>query len=120
MLEHGSIVGPLQASVHRRLDDLTRSADVSDARQAARLGRQDLLLLIEALRTVLAMHEPDARGRCPVCQARGTRLPFRRRGRMPCHAYLAVQLRLGTVEAPVAAHTRHTRRRRAAALHSVG
>ncbi|GAB3006810.1 hypothetical protein LWP59_29440 [Amycolatopsis acidiphila] len=116
MLDSDSPAGPLQTSVHQRLDDLTRSVGLCDADRATELARREIPLLVQALRSVLAAHEPDEHGRCPVCRTQSARLPFRRRTRMPCRAYLAVQLRLGTVEATL---PRRTRRHRATHLHSV-
>lgn len=116
MLDSDSPAGPLQTSVHQRLDDLTRSAGLCDADRAIELARREIPQLVQALRSVLAVHEPDERGRCPVCRGQSSRLWFRRRNRMPCRAYLAVQLRLGTVEA---ASSHRPRRHRATHLHSV-
>ncbi|HVW41255.1 MAG TPA: hypothetical protein VHC18_07890 [Amycolatopsis sp.] len=124
MLDPDPIVGPLQASVYERLEDLTRSADLLDDEHAAELARREIPLLVQALKSVLATHDPDARGRCTLCGERRSRFPFRRRGRhLPCRAYLAVQLRLGTVEKAIP-HREHTRHRqhhhcRRAHLHSV-
>ncbi|WP_236788500.1 hypothetical protein [Amycolatopsis sp. GM8] len=117
MLHGNPLTGPLQTSVHQRLDDLTRTAGLVDAGRAADLARREIPLLVQALRSVLAAHEPDEHGRCPVCRTGSSRLPFRRRGRLPCRAYLAVQLRLGTVEA--ATPGLRPRRHRATHLHSV-
>jgi hypothetical protein len=117
VLETDTPTGPLQISVHQRLDDLMRSAGLCDADRATDLARREIPLLVQALRSVLGPHEPDERGRCPVCRGPAAWLPFRRRNRMPCRAYLAVQLRLGTVEA--AAPSRRPRRHRATHLHSV-
>lgn len=118
MRDSDSPTGPLQTSVHQRLDDLARSAGLCDADSAIELARREIPLLVQALRAVLAVHEPDERGRCPVCRGRSSRLWFRRRNRMPCRAYLAVQLRLGAVEAAATSH--RPRRHRATHLHSVG
>lgn len=118
MLDSDSSAGPLQTSVQQRLDDLTRAAGLCDAGRATELARREIPLLVQALRSVLAAHEPDEHGRCPVCRTQSPRLSFRRRNRMPCRAYLAVQLRLGTVEATLPG--RRSRRHRATHLHSVG
>jgi hypothetical protein len=118
VLESDTIVGPLQTSVHERLDDLTRTAGLCDPDRASQLARREIPLLVQALRSVLAAHEPDARGRCPICRGRASKFLFRRRSRMPCRAYLAVQLRLGTMETELP-HRKQTRRHRAAHLHSV-
>ncbi|NKQ53060.1 hypothetical protein HFP15_09215 [Amycolatopsis sp. K13G38] len=119
MLEHDTMVGPLQTSVHQRLETLTRSAGLCDTDHAADLARREIPLLADALRAALAAHEPDARGRCRVCRDRGSKLLFRRRSRLPCRAYLAVQLRLGTIEDAVT-HRKQSRHRRPTHLHSVG
>ncbi|HJQ48588.1 MAG TPA: hypothetical protein VJ870_20030 [Amycolatopsis sp.] len=100
MAEHDISVGHCRPSVHQRLDNLTRSADVADDDQAADLARREIPLLVQALRSVLATHEPDARGRCPLCREHRSR-PLFRRGRLPCRIYLAVQLRLGTLESAI-------------------
>lgn len=118
MLHRRPSAGPLQGSVHDRLDDLTRAAAVTDPQAAAELAHREIPLLVQALRSVLAEHEPDARGRCPSCRGRLARLPFRRRNVLPCRAYLAAQLRLGTVD-PAGPH-RAGRRQRPAHLRSVG
>ncbi|NIH88083.1 hypothetical protein [Amycolatopsis granulosa] len=111
MLDRGTIVGPLQTSVHRRLDDLRRSAGLADRDGAAELAAREIPRLVEALRATLATHAPDARGHCPVCRGRVSRLLFRRRGRTPCRAYLAAQLSLGpAIEDVVRPRTKHRRR----------
>ncbi|GAB3501693.1 hypothetical protein [Amycolatopsis cihanbeyliensis] len=115
MLDRDTIVGPLQASVQRRLDDLVRSVGDASEERAAELGKRQVPLLVETLRSVLALHEPDARGRCPICRPRGSRLLFWRRNRTPCRAYLAVQLRLEGLDEPTAVIptvTSHQRRRK--------
>ncbi|WP_051116378.1 hypothetical protein [Amycolatopsis nigrescens] len=115
MVRRDSMVGPLQTAVHRRLDELTRSITETEPEEAAEVGRRQLALLADALRSVLAEHEPDARGRCPACRGRLSRMLLRRRSRTPCRAYLAVLLRLddgtggGEQVPPV---TRHHRRRK--------
>jgi hypothetical protein len=103
--------------VHQRLDDLSRAAGLADAHRATELARREIPLLVQALRSVLAAHEPDEHGRCPACRTQSSRLPFRRRNRLPCRVYLAVQLRLGAAEA--ARPGRRARRHRATHLHSV-
>ncbi|MFD4198641.1 hypothetical protein [Amycolatopsis thermoflava] len=121
MLDRDTIVGPLQTSVQRRLDDLARSVDLADREQAADLAAREIPLLVEALRATLATHAPDARGHCPVCRSRTSRLLFRRRGRTPCRAYLAAQLSLGpAIEDVVRPRTKHLRRRRTASLSPLG
>ncbi|GAA5156967.1 MULTISPECIES: hypothetical protein [Amycolatopsis] len=108
---------PLPATVHQRLDELARLARQSDADRAIALARREIPLLVQALRSVLAAHEPDQSGRCPVC-AGPARLSFRRRTPTPCRAYLAVQLRLGKLES-MAGRRARPRRHRATHLHSV-
>lgn len=93
------IVTPLQASVHRMLDEFTYTVNNSTPCCAAEPGHLNVVLLADALRSVLAQHRPDPGGHCARCH--GRRGPFsRRRGRLPCRAYLAVQLTLdsGTEE----------------------
>ncbi|MEU6644800.1 hypothetical protein ABZ863_19890 [Saccharomonospora sp. NPDC046836] len=85
------IVNPLQASVHRKLDDITRSLLDAGAGAAQHQGT----LVVAALRAVLAEHRLDAGGHCTVCHGRRLRLFTRRRRRVPCRAYLAAQLALG-------------------------
>jgi hypothetical protein len=109
--ERNFMVGPMQATVQRRLADLTRSVDESDTEKLADLARAELPLLVAALRDTLEEHRPDSRGRCPVCPPRFARLRLRRRGHPPCRAYLAVQLRLGT-DAVVPASAGHHQKRR--------
>ncbi|WP_048876334.1 hypothetical protein, partial [Saccharomonospora saliphila] len=88
-----SIATPLQASVHRRLDEITRSGRDTSPGVRAELDSLNVALLAGALRTVLAEHRVDPSGHCPVCH--GRRRPFtRRRGALPCRAYLAVQVAL--------------------------
>jgi hypothetical protein len=119
VLERDSIVGPLQTTVHGRLADLTRSIDLANSGEAAALAKTEIPLLVEALRSVLAAHEPDSRGRCPACRGRLSRLLFRRRSRGPCRAYLAAQLRLGIGdgETPVIPPFASHHRRRGHHLH---
>ncbi|SFQ07834.1 hypothetical protein SAMN05421810_104407 [Amycolatopsis arida] len=82
------VVSPLQAAVHRRLAELARHGGPAGEVEA----------LAAALRAVLAEHRLDAHGRCVTCRPRRTRLLFWRRGRIPCRAYLAAQLRLGATD----------------------
>ena len=121
MLDRDTIVGPLQTSVQRRLADLSRSVDIADRGQAADLAAREIPLLVDALRATLATHAPDARGHCPVCRSRTSRLFFRKRGRTPCRAYLAAQLSLGPgIEDVIKPRAKHVRRRRAASLSPLG
>lgn len=111
------IVNPMQASVHRKLDEITRSLSETPAGTDAALAQRDTTLLVSALRTVLSEHRLDPRGNCVLCDSRRPRfLARRRRGRMPCRAYLAVQLALGPTidDTAVATDTsRHLRRKKA-------
>ncbi|MTD53488.1 hypothetical protein [Amycolatopsis pithecellobii] len=116
MYDGNPLDGGLRTSVHQRLDDLARAAGRRDPRRAAELSRQEIPLLVQALRSVLAAHEPDEHGHCPVCHPKSAWLPFRRHNRLPCRAYLAVQLRLGNAETAVPLQRR---RHRATHLHSV-
>jgi hypothetical protein len=110
------MMGPMQATVQRRLEDLTRSVDDChtelDSRKLAGLARAEIPLLVAALRDTLEEHRPDSRGRCPVCRTRFTRPRFRRRAHTPCRAYLAVQLRLGTDAWQLPVSTGHQKRRK--------
>ncbi len=86
-------VTPLQESVHRRLDEITHSAYTTSPEIQDELDSLSVTLLAGALRTVLAEHRPDASGHCTLCH--GRRKPFaRRRGPLPCRAYLAAQVAL--------------------------
>ena len=108
MVAHHIIADPLQTSVRERLEDLARAAGHGDDDYAAELARSEIPVLVQALRSLLDAHQPDARGRCPVCRER--RFSVRRRGpRLPCRAYLAVQLQLGAVN-KAAPRRRHRRR----------
>ena len=112
MRERDSILGPMQAAVHHRLTELTRSVDESDQERLISLAENEIPRLVAALREVLTEHEPDAKGRCPTCRRRQPWSPFRRRRRTPCRAYLAVRLRLDAEDpAPVAASHQKRRRR---------
>jgi hypothetical protein len=102
----------MQATVQRRLSDLTRSVDESDTEKLADLARVELPLLVAALRDTLDEHRPDSRGRCPVCPVRFARLRLWRRSHTYCRAYLSVQLRLGTDAARLPARAGHHQRRR--------
>jgi hypothetical protein len=112
VLERESILGPMQAAVHNRLTEITRSAEVYDDARLAQVARAEIPLIIAALREALAEHDPDTRGRCRACRSRTPRWPWRRRTRTPCRVYLAAQLRLGQGEAVVASSTSHQKRRK--------
>lgn len=112
------IVNPLQASVHRRLDDLSRTFTSADS--GADFTQHNGRLLVEALRTLLADHEVDATGHCALCHGRRSRLFGRRKGHLPCRAYLSAQLTLdaapdtatdATVVLPVTRPHHHRRAR---------
>lgn len=93
MTERDPIVTPLQASVHRMLNNLT--CWTGDAATGApEPEHPPVTLLADAVRTLLAEHRLDPSGHCTRCHGRRTFLS-RRRGRVPCRAYLAVQLTLG-------------------------
>ncbi|ACU97469.1 hypothetical protein SAMN02982918_3645 [Saccharomonospora viridis] len=86
-------VTPLQESVHRRLDEITHSVYTTSPEIQDELDNLSVTLLAGALRTVLAEHRPDASGHCTLCH--GRRNPFtRKRGPLPCRAYLAAQVAL--------------------------
>ncbi len=96
-----SIVTPLQASVHRRLDEITHSGGETSPGVRAELNSLNVALLAGALKTVLADHRVEPSGHCTACH--GRRRPFlRRRGALPCRAYLAVQIALDPDPDPVA------------------
>ncbi|EHY88125.1 hypothetical protein SacazDRAFT_01189 [Saccharomonospora azurea NA-128] len=87
------IVTPLQESVHRKLDEITHSVHTTSPRIRSELDGLSVALLAGALRTVLAEHRPDSSGHCTLCH--GRRRPFaRKRGPLPCRAYLAAQVAL--------------------------
>ncbi len=87
------IVTPLQESVHRKLDEITHSVHTTSPGIRDELDTLSVALLAGALRTVLAEHQPDASGHCTLCH--GRRRPFaRKRGPLPCRAYLAAQVAL--------------------------
>jgi hypothetical protein len=102
----------MQAAVHHRLSEITRTVEVCDTEQLAQVARTEIPVIIAALREALAEHNPDARGRCRACRARASRRPFRRRERTPCRVYLAAQLRLGQSENELPPSTSHHKRRR--------
>lgn len=112
MLERESILGPMQAAVHNRLTEITRTVEVYDDARLAAMARAEIPVIVAALREALAEHDPDARGRCRACRSRTSRWPWRRRIRTPCRVYLAAQLRLGQGEAVMAASTSHHKRRK--------
>jgi hypothetical protein len=101
VLEREYIIGPLQMSVHHRLTELTRSVNSADKDELAGTAREQIPGLVEAVRSLLAAHRPDARGGCPTCRPRTFRL-FRRRTPAPCRAYVAAHLTLGTGAPPAA------------------
>src|SRR3982074_2887630 len=81
--ERNFMMGTMQASVQRRLAELTRSVGESDTEGLADLARVEIPLLVAALRHTLAGHRPDVRGRCAVCRTRFSLLRLRRRGNIP-------------------------------------
>ncbi|WP_307832185.1 hypothetical protein [Prauserella cavernicola] len=104
------IVNPLQASVHRKLDDVTHTVNAGSSHQHS-------TLLVAALRSVLSEHRLDTTGHCSVCHGRRPRFFPRKRGKLPCRAYLAAHLALGPdIEEATRGETdpaRHHRRGRA-------
>ncbi|PXY28056.1 hypothetical protein [Prauserella muralis] len=115
------IVTPLQAAVHRTLDEISRGLDGTTPPLGAEFTRRTSARLVEALRAVLAEHRLDASGHCELCHGRRSWFAMRRRGPLPCRAYLAAQLALGaaqedaTTSLPAARHHHH--RRSGANLH---
>lgn len=87
MVVREPIVNSLQASVHGRLAEIARTAGAEPA------ARQ-VPVLAGALHAVLAEHPVGPSGHCVTCHGRRSRLSRRRRGNLPCRAYLAVQLAL--------------------------
>ncbi|WP_245266913.1 hypothetical protein [Saccharomonospora piscinae] len=85
--------------MHRRLDEITHSRHTTSPGIRDELDGLSVALLAGALRTVLAEHRPDPSGHCTLCH--GRRRPFaRRRGPLPCRAYLAAQVALVPDEPP--------------------
>jgi hypothetical protein len=60
----------LRDAVWERLDVLTELANRATAPSLLTVARAELPRLTEGWRTLLAVHEPDARGNCPECSTR--------------------------------------------------
>lgn len=73
----------LQRAVWERLDMLDELATHADARSLVSVARTELPRLTDGWRSLLAAHEPDARGRCPQCSG-----PWRARSG-PCAVWRA-------------------------------
>ncbi|NIJ12770.1 hypothetical protein FHU38_003114 [Saccharomonospora amisosensis] len=116
------IVTPLQASVHRKLDELALEGNDASSEMRPEPGAASTALLAGALRSVLADHRLDPSGHCAFCH--GRRRPFsRRRSRLPCRAYLAAQISLGTGDdtaEELSADSNGHHRRRKPSLHYAG
>ncbi|KAA2258889.1 hypothetical protein F0L68_23350 [Solihabitans fulvus] len=84
----------LDRSLHDHLDNLVRLAYHADDHAAAELVRVELPKVVNAVRALLAVHQPDEHGRCPTCRTRR----WTRRRPTPCRAYLTAQLCLTVVD----------------------
>lgn len=60
----------LRQAVWERLDMLDELVSQADAESLASVARTEVPRLADGWRALLAMHEPDARGRCPECSRR--------------------------------------------------
>lgn len=75
------LAGVLRSGVYERLDYLDKLVAEGDTPSLAALAETELPRLSTAWRAVLALHEPDERGRCPHCSGW-------RRGRLfPCSVW---------------------------------
>ncbi|WP_410673193.1 hypothetical protein [Amycolatopsis sp. cmx-4-68] len=75
------LAGTLCRAVHQRLDYLDKLATGADLVSRAALADTEIVRLTSAWRTLLAAHQPDARGRCPECSG------WRRPRRHPCSVW---------------------------------
>ncbi|HET9138005.1 hypothetical protein [Actinophytocola sp.] len=90
---YSSIFGHLQSSLHHYLDGVIERSQHAEGDNARALARLELPRIVEALRSALAEHEPDERGRCRRCRTR-----LLRRAPAPCRAYLTAHLCLLVTE----------------------
>lgn len=77
----------LNESVRRRLDDLANIAANGDDHAVTEVARSEMPHLVEAVRRLMAEHEPNERGECPACSRvlRRWRRPLRR-PKSPCRS----------------------------------
>ncbi|RDI35365.1 hypothetical protein [Lentzea flaviverrucosa] len=76
------LAGTLRSVVYERLDYLELLVANGDAASLAALAETELARLASAWRALLALHEPNERGRCPQCSGW-------RRGRLfPCSVWV--------------------------------
>ncbi|MEV6232728.1 hypothetical protein AB0L88_33185 [Saccharopolyspora shandongensis] len=82
----------LYESVQQRLDVMARVVSAGDDRAVTAVARSEVPHLIEAVRTLMAEHEPNELGECPACSRtlRRWRKPWRR-PRAPCKVYLSAR-----------------------------
>ncbi|KAA5825459.1 hypothetical protein F1721_33020 [Saccharopolyspora hirsuta] len=82
----------LYGSVRQRLDDMARIVSTGDDRAVIALARSEVPHLIEAVRTLMAGHEPNELGECPACSRvlQRWRKPWRR-PTSPCKVYLSAR-----------------------------
>ena len=73
----------LRNAVWERLDMLAELANRADAPSLLSVARSELPRLTEGWRSMLAAHEPDDRGNCPVCSTRW------RQQKAPCSVWQA-------------------------------
>ncbi|MGH3436976.1 MAG: hypothetical protein ACRDRN_10985 [Sciscionella sp.] len=73
----------LRNAVWERLDMLSELAHRADTPSLLSVARSELPKLTEGWRSLLASHEPDARGNCPECSSRW------RQQKSPCPVWRA-------------------------------
>ncbi|GDY32917.1 hypothetical protein [Gandjariella thermophila] len=82
----------LNKAVRQRLDDLANIAANGDDHAVTEVARSEMPHLVEAVRRLMAEHEPNERGECPACSRilRRWQRPLRR-PKCPCRVYLAAR-----------------------------
>ncbi|PKW18616.1 hypothetical protein [Saccharopolyspora spinosa] len=82
----------LYESVRQRLEDVLRVVSAGDDRAVTAVARSEVPHLIDAVRTLMAGHEPNEIGECPACSRTLWRWkkPWRR-PTSPCTVYLAAR-----------------------------
>ncbi|QIZ37920.1 hypothetical protein FDZ84_29345 [Saccharopolyspora sp. ASAGF58] len=82
----------LYESVRQRLDAVARVVSDGDDRAVTAVARSEVPHLIDAVRTLMAGHEPNEIGECPACSRTLWRWqkPWRR-PTSPCKPYLAAR-----------------------------